>query len=179
MKRTIGLLMFILVVNILHIQAQTMIYPSIKDYGGVFDVPFASVKPDSSITYKIVIEMGDKIENKAEVYETLDAAARMHNLLVQGGVPRKKIQMAVVVYAGSTASVLSKEEYHKRFGVDNPNEKLIREMKDAGIDLLVCGQSMMKQKIDPKMVDSNVKIATSRMTAVATYQMMGYSFFVF
>lgn len=161
------------------LRAQSMLHPSIKDYGGVFDVPFATVKPDSSIAYKIVVEMADKIENKTEAHESLDAAARMYNLLVHGGVPKQKIDLAIVIYAGATVSVLNNEEYHKRFGVDNPNTRLIQEMKDAGIELLVCGQSIMRGHFDPKTVNPNVKIAVSRMTAVATYQMKGYAFFIF
>jgi intracellular sulfur oxidation DsrE/DsrF family protein len=156
-----------------------MLNPSIKDYGAVYDVPFATVKPDSSINYKVVIEMGGKIENKAEVNESLDAVARMHNLFVYGGVPKQKIHIVAVLYAGSTPAVLIDEEYHKKFGVGNPNTKLIKELKDAGVELLVCGQSLMRQHVDPKTVNPDVKIATSRMTSVSTYQMKGYAFFIF
>lgn len=72
---------------------------------------------------------------------------------------------------------MSNEAYQKKYGVDNPNIKVIEELKNAGIKIFACGQSIMKYGIDPKTVSPDVTVAISRFTTVSTYQMKGYAFF--
>ena len=40
---------------------------------------------------------------------------------------------------------------------------------------LVCGQSLIGRKIDPKEVHENIDLATSMLTTVTTYQLKGYA----
>ncbi len=161
------------------LSAQTSIYPVIKDYGGVDEDSFATVKPDPAIDYKIVAEMGEPFKNKSQVYGPLEVVARLYNLHIYGGVPQKNLHIAAVIYAGGTLATLNNEEYHKRFGIDNPNIKLIKELKDAGVEIMVCGQSVMKGNVDPATIDPGVEVAISRLTAVSTFEMKGYAFFIF
>jgi intracellular sulfur oxidation DsrE/DsrF family protein len=161
------------------LSAQALLYPVIKDYGGVEEDSFAVVRPDPAIDYKIVAEMGEPLKNKSQVYGPLEVVARLYNLHIYGGVTQKNLHVAAVIYAGGTLATLNNEEYRKRFGIDNPNVKLIRELKDAGIEIIVCGQSVMKDQVDPTTINPDVEIATSRLTAVSTFQMKGYGFFIF
>jgi intracellular sulfur oxidation DsrE/DsrF family protein len=159
------------------ITAQTKLHPVIKGYGEIFDVPYAKEKPDPKIDYKIVVEIGQSMEDSSVVFEPLDHVARLYNLHIYGGVPSKQLMVVVVVYAKSTLAYLSDEAYKKKFGINNPNTGILAALNDAGIRLEVCGQSLEKQHIPPAAINPAVHIAVSRFTAVSTYQMKGYAFF--
>jgi len=159
--------------------AQTKLNPVIKDYGAVFDVPFAKDKPDPSLTYKIIVEAAATIEKPEEVFAPFEHISRMYNLHVYAGVPQKNLHVEMVVFGPSVAVVLNNDAYKKKFGVDNPNLKIIEEMSKAGIQIHACGQSVMLTGIDPATVNTNIDIVVSRFTTVSDRQMKGYAFFKF
>ncbi len=158
-------------------QAQGFVYPAIQGYGGVNEVPFETIKPDPTQQYKFVVELDHRIEDKKELSEYLDYGAKMYNAHIYGGVPKENIDLVFVVFAGSTPIALSNEEYKKRFEVDNPNAGLLEEIKKEGIRVIVCGQSMMKQKIIPSMIYPGVEMAVSRFTATTDLMNKGYLLF--
>ena len=63
----------------------------------------------------------------------------------------------------------------RKFGIDNPNIDLIKELKDSGVKLTVCGQSLIARDVKPDEVVEEVEIATSMLTVVTTYQLLGYA----
>ena len=160
-----------------------MLYPVIKNYGPVYDVPFAIEKPDTSIEYKIVADCGEvkdkPIEKPGEIYPPLQQVSRMYNLHIYGGVKQNNLNVAVVVWGDPISIIMNNEAYRKKNGVDNPNIKIITEMKAAGIKFYACGQSMKKYGLDPADVNPDVTVAISRFTAVSTFQMKGYAYFKF
>jgi intracellular sulfur oxidation DsrE/DsrF family protein len=85
----------------------------------------------------------------------------------------------VVVFYKAIFVILNNDEYRKKFGVDNPNLKILEEMKQAGINLYACGQSVTGFDIDPKNVNQNFEIVLSRATTVSTRELKGYAFFKF
>lgn len=160
-------------------QRQSKVFPVIKDYGGVYEVPYAIDKPDPKIDYKIVVESEGAIEHPDSLYRPFENIARMYNLHVYGGVPRNHIHLDVVIFYKAIFVILDNDSYKKKFGVDNPNLKVIEEMKQAGINLYACGQSVTGFGIDPKTINPNFQVVLSRATTVSTRQMKGYAFFKF
>lgn len=159
------------------IKAQGLVYPAIQGYGGVNEVPFETIKPDPNKKYQFVIEFSNRIEDKKKVSDDLDYAARMYNLHIYAGVPKENIELAFVVYSGSTPMVLSNEEYKKRTGMENPNSELLDEFLKHGVRVIVCGQSMMKQGLTPEMIYPGVEMAVSRFTATTDLMNKGYLLF--
>lgn len=173
MKKSIILLLLIIFSNIIS-QAQNMVFPAIQGYGGVIPVPFETEKPDPSKKYKFVIELGNKLADKAKVADMLDYAARMYNLHRYAGVPKENIELAIVIYAGSTPMVMANPMYSKRFDQVNPNDALLDELLRNGIQVIVCGQSMMKQDLLPEDIYPGVRLAVSRFTATTNLIGKGY-----
>ena len=161
------------------VRGQTKVYPVIKDYGAVFDVPFAKDKPDPSMEYKIIVEAAANIEKPEEVYAPLEHISRMYNLHVYAGIPQKNLYVELVIFGPSVAVVLNNDAYRKKFGVDNPNLKIIEEMTKAGIKIHACGQSVMLTGVDPATINPNIDVVVSRFTTVSDRQMKGYAFFKF
>jgi len=156
--------------------AQGKVFPIIQGYGAIEVVPFDVEKTDPSISYKIFTELYSQSSKKDEVFDPLDYAARMVNALAYAGIPSEKVEMAMVIYSGATFTILSNEEYQKRFGMDNPNLELIQKLKEAGVKIYVCGQSMMKQNLTPDKIQPGLTISSSRIAATAELLHKGYLF---
>ena len=165
--------------------AQDMIYPAIKGFGGVLPVPFEASKPDPTKQYKFVIELGEKVEDKTKVADMLDYAARMYNLHRYAGIPKENIELALVIYSGSACMVVANPQYAKRYKkdsvnsiIENPNGPLLDEFIKNGIQVIVCGQSMMKQKLTPTDIYPGVNMAVSRFTATTDLMLKGYQLII-
>jgi intracellular sulfur oxidation DsrE/DsrF family protein len=168
---------FTLLSILLH--GQTKLNPVIKDYGTMYDVPFATDKPSPSKKYKIIVESAAPIEKPEDIYAPFEHISRMYNLHVYSGVQRKNLFVEVVVFGPSVSVLLNNETYKQKFRVDNPNLKIIEEMTKAGIKVHACGQSIMLVGIVPTTINTNIDVVVSRFTTVSDRQMRGYAFFKF
>jgi hypothetical protein len=64
--------------------------------------------------------------------------------VIQGKAPQARaiLKDAVVLYGTALKSILTNDAYRSRYKIDNPNLELIGRLRDAGVDLYICGQSM-------------------------------------
>ncbi len=159
--------------------AQERINPIIKDYGGIFDIPYADEKVDPALDYKIAIEVVRASENPKEVNWALNNVARLLNLHAMAGVPKEKLQVVLAIHGGAAFTVMNNEEYKKKYKTDNPNLDLYKALEDAGVKIVVCGQSLIARDIDKDKMVPQVKIASSMLTTMTTYQLKGYAMLVF
>ena len=98
MRKNIALL---LVLSNFALLAQTdkdRVNPVIKDYGGIFEIPYAEEKPDPDQEYKIVIEVKEVKNKPEEVNWALNNVARMLNLHSVGGVAKEKMNVVNSLY---------------------------------------------------------------------------------
>jgi len=163
----------------LGLSAQQKVNPIIKDFGGIYDIPTATVKPDPTQVYKIVVDVVSGADDPEKLSFGLNNVARMINLHAVGGVPPGKIDVVLAMHGGATFATLNNEAYREKFGVDNPNAPLVKALKDAGVKLVVCGQSLLSREIPLEAILSEIEIGTSMLTTVSTYQLKGYAVFRF
>jgi uncharacterized protein len=50
--------------------------------------------------------------------------------------------------------VLSNQVYREEFDKENPNQDLLRQLVDAGVEIYVCGQALLGQGIQPRRDDA-------------------------
>ena len=105
--------------------SQTRIYPVIKSFGGIFDIPYAQEKPDPNIEYKIVIEVERAIDNADSVNWALNNVARLLNVHVMGGVKPEKLHVVLAIHGGAAYSIMNNDAYRAKYKVDNPNAALL------------------------------------------------------
>ena len=149
--------------------------PIVKSLGAVYDVPFATEKPNDRTKYNIVVDITDAADKPDSLNAYLEAAATLLNLHGVGGVPAKNIHMIVVLHKMALYSIFTNEVYQKKFKTDNPNIPLIAALKDAGVQFYTCGQTLMKIHMDEKSIVPEVAVATSALTTLTTYQLKGYA----
>ncbi|MFM9840858.1 MAG: DsrE family protein [Cyclobacteriaceae bacterium] len=159
--------------------SQTRIFPVVKNYGGIFEIPYAEEKPDPLLDYEIVIEVERESEHPDSLNWALNNVARLVNLHVMGGVPKEKLSVVIVLHGGATYTVMENSAYMKKYKTNNPNLRLFRELSEAGVKVLVCGQSLINRKVDRVKIVPEVKIATSMLTTLTTYQLKGYALLKF
>ena len=55
-----------------------------------------------------------------------------------------KVDIAIVLHGDATLAVLNADAYAKHFKTtSNPNLDCLRELHEAGVEILVCGQSLI------------------------------------
>ena len=116
------------------------------------------------------------MNDSTKVNGALLEVARTFNLLLANGAPKEKVKVAAVIHAQSVLSILTDPAYKERFGIPNPTLPLIAKLKEAGVDLYVCGQNVGYYDFKPEEISPDVKIALSAKTALITLDQMGYSF---
>ncbi len=166
----------ILFICCLNLQAQTKVNPVIKHYGTVTEVPFSLENPDTKLDYKVVVEVSSDNGKPEMVHEFFEKVAAVVNLHALGGVPAKKLHVAMVIHGPAAQYVLNDEAYKKKFNCANPNTPLFKELKEAGVKIFVCGQSLNKRNVSPDAVAAEVTPALSAITTLTTFQLKGFSF---
>ncbi|MCB0685962.1 MAG: DsrE family protein [Saprospiraceae bacterium] len=159
--------------------AQQAQFPVIKDFGGIYEIPSATMVPDAKLDYHIIIDVFSGPESADQINPALNNVARMINLHALGGVPPAQIDVVLAIHGDATVAVLNDDAYRERFQMANPNLPLIEALSKAGVRLTVCGQSLLGRKIDVKEVTDQIEIALSMLTTVTTHQLKGYAFLRF
>jgi intracellular sulfur oxidation DsrE/DsrF family protein len=159
--------------------AQTAQFPIVKGFGGIYEIKDAVEKPDSSLEYKIIVDLSTGADSPEEISRWVDNIARLMNLHGLAGVPNERLHVKVVVHGGAIFTLLTDEKHQDRSKVDNPNLKVYEALKASGAEIFVCGQSMVARNLDKKDLWQGVKIAHSALTTITTYVPQGYTLLKF
>lgn len=155
--------------------AQERQTPIVKDFGGIYLIEGAEEIPDSTKTYKILIELVTGNKNAEEFSFWINNVARMMNLHGVAGVPRENIQVKVVVHGGAVLDIVSDQRYLEEFEIDkNPNAAVIKALQEAGAEILVCGQSLIAREIEKEELQPGVQVALSALTTISKNVSEGY-----
>ena len=150
-------------------------YPVIKGYGPVHPLPNAAVQPDKSLNYKILFDVTKASKDKSKVNPALDHIARLINVYASAGIMPAKMKLVAVIHGPATPVVLNNKIFKSKFGADNPNIKLINELKKNGVTFYVCGQALADNNYKHEWINKDITIALSALTVVPTYQLKGYA----
>lgn len=114
------------------------------------------------------------LEDKSQRNPYIESVARYLNMHAQAGVPAEQLHAVLVVHNVASADLLTDQMYRERFGYDNPNSGMLRALMDAGVEVILCGQSSLSRNIPIEHTVPGVKLALSAMTALIQYQDQGY-----
>lgn len=150
--------------------------PVIEDYGKVVNFKDAVLQLDKIREYKAIFSISSN-ENPKEVNEELEHVALLLNILNVGGVPRENVKVAVVISAGATDITLNNEAHTKLHGVENPNLELEKKLSENGVDLLVCGQSVVQLQYNREDLNEYTRFSLSALTDILILEQQGYILF--
>jgi intracellular sulfur oxidation DsrE/DsrF family protein len=154
--------------------AQSPQFPIVKGFGGIYEIPDATERPDGTLEYKILVDLTSPSEDNKQISRFVDNVARMMNLHGLAGVSRDRLKVKVILHGGGIFALLNDENYKKRFEVDNPNLKVFEALEEAGAEIMVCGQSLIARNLKTSDLWPGVTIAHSALTTITTYVPQGY-----
>ena len=148
--------------------------PKIAKYGQVVRLPDAPQQPrDGS---RIVVDL-TRGGDPAKLNPGVEKVARFVNIYSSAGKQAATARIAVVLHGDAMLTVLNDDAYAKRFGVKgNPNLDCLHELHEAGVELLVCGQSLTSKGGKPEEVVVFADTAVSGLTALVNLQADGYAY---
>jgi intracellular sulfur oxidation DsrE/DsrF family protein len=140
------------------------------------DFPGAKELPDPKTDYKVVFSVAANAKED-EVHPTLKTIALYLNTLAHNGVPANHRHIVAVFHQGGGDAVFTNDVYKSRHkGIDNPNVAMLKTLKDAGVDLRVCGQGLLGKKVEPSpsQVLPGVQVDLWAMTTMVNLQLRGF-----
>ena len=146
--------------------------PVVHAGGAVFPVTPDFATP-LDIDYRVAFDVAEGGDTE-RISASLNTVARYLNMHARAGVPRDRLQAAVVIHGTAVMDVLSPDAYRARSGGANPNQALLRELLDAGTRVIVCGQSAASRGFAASELADGVELALSAMTAFVALQREGY-----
>ena len=149
--------------------------PTISGYGKMHDLPNAAYQPSKDAVYKIVFALTKSGTTPKDVNVSLDHVARAVNLYVASGVPIDHLKFVAVAYGAATRLALDNAHYRAKFGVDNPNLPLIKELRKTGVNVTVCGQAVAEHHYEYGWISPTVTVALSGLTTVTSLEQQGYA----
>lgn len=149
-------------------------YPTIANHGGVVRLPNAAQQPRAWSKLLVDLTSGSDAE---KLNAGLEKVAKYLNLYAGGGAEPADVKIAVIFHGNATLAVLNAEAYAAKFGTDgNPNLELLRQLHESGVDLYVCGQSLISKGSAPEDVAVFVDTAVSALTTVVNLQADGFAY---
>lgn len=157
------------VAGVAHAQKPPQQFPLIKDAGGVWPLPQAAEQPAKGAKVLFDVTAGN-------VKEALVRPARLLNLYALAGIkPGPDLRVAVVFHGDATAAVLADGARGKHQLAANDAAPLLRELKAAGVEFLVCGQSLLDHGFTPAEVAPEVQTALSALNVTINKSLAGYT----
>ncbi|MEP2281547.1 DsrE family protein [Maribacter sp.] len=170
-----ALLLIIAIMAVQLTTAQEWTTPIIEGYGKIKEFKEVAIQPDPNKEYKLVFDLKDERELDG-INIGYFKIARMINMLGAGGVSADKVNIIAAVHGGATFTALNETKYKAKYEKENPNEAVIKLLKDYGVEFYVCAQAAAARDISAADLNPNTELGLSAMMVLANYQMDGYIF---
>ncbi len=146
----------------------------IQGYGQVTPLPKAAQQPKKGA--KVVFDVTADAK-PGEVNRGLDRVARLMNLYAATGLGERDVRVVLVMHGEATKSALLDKAYADRFEVkENPNLPLLRQLKEHGVEVYVCGQALRNKKMTDAEVSPEITIAVTAFMVLVNKQGEGYAY---
>ena len=153
--------------------------PAVPAADGYVAIPGAALSPTNATKYQAVFDATRFASQPTELLPAINMAASELNALAAVNAPLSNAKFAIVFHGRAVDGILDSEHYKAKFGVENPNLKVIRDMKKAGVEFFVCGQYLASEKINPKTLSPEVALAADALLVLMHYQNKGYALMSF
>jgi intracellular sulfur oxidation DsrE/DsrF family protein len=136
-------------------------FPQIAKYGGVFRLPAAEERPRAG--GKVVFDT-TAAAPAGKPNRGLESAARLVNIYASEDLGQARPRIAVILHFNATAAALGDTAHAKTpSGGPNPNRELVEQLLANGVEVWVCGQSVLRGGSALEDVLPGIRIAHSAM----------------
>jgi intracellular sulfur oxidation DsrE/DsrF family protein/SAM-dependent methyltransferase len=150
-----------------------LLFPIIRGQGGVVARQAAVGQP--RVGAKVVLDV--TADGKpSEVNQGLERTARLLNLYGAAEMKASDVAIAVVLHGEATKCILTNESYRQRFAEPNPNLPLIQSLREAGVEITVCGQALSNKSFADSEVVRGIPISAAALTFLINKQSEGFAY---
>jgi intracellular sulfur oxidation DsrE/DsrF family protein len=179
MRKAFLVILPALLISIVSFALSNTASPAIPEADGFVIIPAAQHPPSKTRTYKAVWDATKFPNDSTLLLPALNNAGAELNALAVSKIPLSNAKFVIVFHGGALFGILDNEHYKAHYGIDNPNLKVLEELKKAGVKLFVCGQNLLAEKIDPKIISKDVTVASDALIVLMDYQNAGYALMSF
>ena len=159
--------------------AQVNHAPAIPEADGYTVIPGAKINPDKKRIYRAIYDATKAAKDASQLVSALNMAGSELNGLAVCKIPLTHAKFVVVFHGAAINAILDDAHYKEKFGVSNPNLNVLAELKKSGVKLFVCGQNLLAENIDSKIISPDVMVASDALIVLMTYQNDGYALMSF
>lgn len=107
----------------------------------------------------------------------IEKVARFANIYHGAGKQPAKAEITIVLHGDATLTILNADAYSSRFETKgNPNLDCLKKLRESGVEILVCGQSLIGKGEKPENVVKFTDVAVSALTSLVNLQSDGYAY---
>lgn len=178
-RRVLAWVLLTLCFSVSAIAAEPTRGPVIHEYGEVYAVPDPAKTGDPKKGLRAVFDVKLGADDPREVNVRIETVARYLNMHAAAGYPRDRTRATLVLHGTASRDALTDEAYHKRFTTDNPNRDLLEQLRAAGVEIYLCGQSAAVRGFEREELAPAAEMALSAMTVLIQRQSKGYALIAF
>ncbi|MBV9217035.1 MAG: DsrE family protein [Acidobacteria bacterium] len=153
--------------------------PAIEKADPYVAIPGAALSPTPKSSYSGIFDATKMAKTPDALIPAVNAVGGLLNDLAVGGTLRSNTHFVLVFHGAATDGILDNEHYRAKYGIDNPNLATLSKMRKMGVELYVCGQHLAGNKIDPKTLTPDVRVAADAYLVLLAYQNKGYGVMFF
>jgi len=147
-------------------------FPLIEGYGAVVALPGAGERP--RIGGRVVFDTTAAVP-AGKANRGLESAARLVNLYAKEGLAAARPQIAVILHFNAMPAALTDEAHGRSGGGSNPNRELVEKLLANGVEVWVCGQSVIRGGHALADILPGIKVAHSAMVFNMNRQQDGWA----
>jgi uncharacterized protein len=149
-------------------------YPAVNGYGRIVPLHNALQQPRDNSRIVVDITRGGEPD---KLNSAIEKVARFVNIYRGAGRQPATVDIKMVLHGDATLAILKPTLYSKRFNTKgNPNLDCLSKLHKQGVEVLVCGQSLIGKEANPEDVIGYCGVAVSALTSIVNLQADGYSF---
>ena len=103
--------------------------PVVREADCYVTIPKAAVPPDKGRVYKAIFDATRAADQPAVLFPALNMAGSELNAFGVAGVPLQNAKFAIVFHGPAINGILDEAHYREKFGVSNPNLKVLSQLK--------------------------------------------------
>ena len=103
--------------------------PVVPEADGYVTIPKTAVPPDKGRVYKAIFDATRAADKPAGLLPALNMAGSELNAFGVAGVPLQNAKFAIVFHGPAINGILDEAHYREKFGVSNPNLKVLSQLK--------------------------------------------------
>ncbi len=154
--------------------------PAIPEADAYVPIPGGVLPPTPARIYRGVFDARQGARRARDLVPAVLMAADEVNTFAAHGLVRENYKFAIVFHStAADEAVMTDKRYRARHGINNPNLPVLAKLKQAGVQIYVCGQQLAADKVKRSDVSPLVYVADDALVAIMTLSAQGYTPLVF